>query len=42
LMGKLLKSPRSIPRLMDLQRNTKHAAQNLADVLEKLLGRSER
>jgi len=42
LMGKLLKSPRSIPRLMDLQRNTRHAAQRLADVLEKSLSRRDR
>lgn len=37
LMGKLVTSPRSIPRLMELQRNTRLAAKNLADVLNGLL-----
>jgi uridine phosphorylase len=39
LMGKLVTSPRSIPRLMDLQRNTRLAAKNLAEVLDRLLHR---
>lgn len=33
----LMKSPGKIPRLLELQRNTRHAAQELARVLEKLL-----
>lgn len=33
LMVTLLKSPRSIPKLMNLQRNTRFAARRLADVL---------
>jgi adenosylhomocysteine nucleosidase len=37
LMGKLLMSPRSIPRLMDLQRNTREAAKRLGEVLTKSL-----
>ena len=38
LMGTLLRSPRSIPRLMDLQRNTRAAAQRLAQILRTSLG----
>jgi nucleoside phosphorylase len=34
----LMKSPGKIPQLMQLQKNTRLAAQNLARVLEKLLG----
>jgi hypothetical protein len=37
LMGTLLRSPRSIPRLMDLQRNTRAAARRLAEVLHASL-----
>ena len=37
LMGTLLKSPRSIPKLMDLQRNTRAAARRLAEVLHTSL-----
>lgn len=37
LMARLLKSPGSIPRLMELQRNTRFAAQRLAEVLNGLL-----
>ena len=33
----LMKSPGKIPQLIQLQKNTRLAAQNLADVLEKLL-----
>lgn len=33
----LLKSPGSIPRLMELQRNTRFAAKRLADALDRLL-----
>ena len=36
----LAKSPGSIPRLMQLQLNTRLAAQRLAEVLQKLLNRS--
>jgi adenosylhomocysteine nucleosidase len=39
LMGKLATSPRSIPRLMELQRNTRLAAKNLAEVLNRSLHR---
>ncbi|HLP76217.1 MAG TPA: hypothetical protein VK327_04800 [Candidatus Paceibacterota bacterium] len=35
LAGALLKSPRSIPRLLELQRNTRLAARRLADVLHQ-------
>lgn len=35
LAGALLKSPRTIPRLLELQRNTRLAARRLADVLHK-------
>jgi nucleoside phosphorylase len=38
LAGALLKSPRSIPRLLELQRNTRLAAKRLADVLHELIG----
>jgi uridine phosphorylase len=37
LMGRLLKSPGSIPKLMNLQRNTRFAAQRLGEVLRKSL-----
>lgn len=35
----LLKSPGSVPKLMELQRNTRTAAKRLAEVLRKSLGR---
>ncbi|HEY2081684.1 MAG TPA: hypothetical protein VGI88_02785 [Verrucomicrobiae bacterium] len=38
----LIKSPGKVPQLMELQRNTRHAAQELAGVLEKLLSRRNR
>jgi adenosylhomocysteine nucleosidase len=38
----LLKSPGKIPKLMELQRNTRFAAQELAKVLENLLSRRSR
>jgi len=38
----LMKSPGKIPQLMQLQKNTRLAAQNLAAVLEKLLSGSSR
>jgi nucleoside phosphorylase len=38
----LVKSPGKIPQLMELQRNTRFAAQRLAEVLEKLLSRGNR
>ncbi|HYG24840.1 MAG TPA: hypothetical protein VEH04_18890 [Verrucomicrobiae bacterium] len=34
----LMKSPRSVPRLMELQRNTRLAARRLADALNGVLG----
>jgi purine-nucleoside phosphorylase len=37
----LIKSPGKIPQLMELQRNTRFAAQRLAEVLEKLLSRRD-
>lgn len=37
LAGALVKSPRSVPRLLELQRNTRLAAKCLADVLHGLL-----
>lgn len=37
LMAKLATSPRSIPKLMQLQRNTRFAAQRLGEVLHGLL-----
>jgi hypothetical protein len=37
LMAQLLASPQSIPRLMQLQRNTRYGAQRLAEVLSGLL-----
>ncbi len=40
LMGKLITSPRAIPRLMELQRNTRAAARRLGDVLRKSLSGS--
>jgi adenosylhomocysteine nucleosidase len=38
LAGALVKSPRSVPRLLELQRNTRLAARRLAAVLHGLLG----
>jgi adenosylhomocysteine nucleosidase len=38
LMGTLVKSPRLIPTLMQLQRNTRFAAQRLGEVVSKSLG----
>ncbi len=38
LLGKLAMSPRAIPRVMDLQRNTRAAARRLAEVLRASLG----
>jgi adenosylhomocysteine nucleosidase len=38
----LIKSPSKIPKLMELQRNTRFAAQELAKVLENLLSRRGR
>ena len=37
LMMTLLKSPRSVPKLIDLQRNTRMAARKLAEVLQEAL-----
>jgi adenosylhomocysteine nucleosidase len=39
LAGALIRSPRSIPRLLQLQRNTRVAARRLAEVLDGLLSR---
>jgi hypothetical protein len=33
----MLKSPRTLPRLLELQRNTRFAARRLADVLHGLM-----
>lgn len=38
LGGALLKSPRAVGRLLELQRNTRFAARRLADVLHGLMG----
>lgn len=38
LMAKLVKSPASIPKLIELQRNTRFAARRLAEVLNKSVG----
>jgi len=38
----LVKSPGKIPKLMELQRHTRFAAQELAKVLETLLSRRSR
>jgi adenosylhomocysteine nucleosidase len=37
LAASLLRSPRAVPRLLELQRNTRHAAHRLADVLHGLM-----
>lgn len=42
LMFALLKSPRSVPKLLELQRNTRFAARRLAEVLQKSLASRDR